>query len=316
MNRQGMAEPPGEGDLFPELLLWKPGAECALQLADQVHVWLVELDAGLATEADVETAEPGPERAILSAEEQERAARFVRARDRRRFVRCRSAVREILGSVLGQPPATVRIRAGGQGKPELDPPGFPGRPQQGQDQGGQPAIRFNISHSAELALVAVCRGRELGVDLEQVRAIVEADRIVESFFSPREQAEFTAVAEEDKALAFLRGWTRKEAILKGLGIGLAGLAAQYETGFSLTQLTPRFALAAPRPQVKEWQIWEAAPRRVRRHTGLPGAIFVRARAVTAGSSLTHRCLFRRRGRKLIDCGPMESGCRVLKELPR
>jgi 4'-phosphopantetheinyl transferase len=260
MNHKGVIERPGEGHFRPELLFWKPGAQRSIQLADEVRVWLVELDAGLTTEAAVEAAEPGPELALLSPDEQERGARFVRARDRRRFIHCRAAVREILGSILGQPPATVQFRAGGQGKPELDSAGSRGGRHEGPHQDGRPTIRFNISHSAELALVAVCRGRELGVDLERVRPIGEAERIVESYFSPREQAEFAAIGEEDKELTFLRGWTRKEAILKGLGIGLAGLAARYETGFSVTELTARFAPAAPLPQVEGWQLWEAAPR--------------------------------------------------------
>ena len=274
MNGERLTERPSEGLVRPELVLWKPGARPMVELADDVQVWLVELDAGL-TRADVDVAEPGPELALLSPDEQERAGRFVRARDRRRFVRCRAAVREILGCLLELPPGLVRFRAGGQGKPELDWPGSSGGPPEGEPREGKHAIRFNISHSAELALVGVSRGRELGIDLEQVRPIVEAGRIVESFFSPTEQAEFAAIDGQDKELAFLRAWTRKEAVLKGLGIGLAGLAARYETGFSVTALTPQFARAAPRPQVDQWQIWEAAPR----------AGFVAALACQAPSSV-------------------------------
>ncbi len=123
-----------------------------------------------------------------------------------------------------------------------------------------PALRFNVSHSADLALVAVCHGRELGVDLEEVRSISEADRIVSSFFTRSEQAEFAAYSEDVKSMAFMRGWTRKEAILKGLGSGLAGLAAHYETGFATSSLTSRFTPAVPSPRVEAWQLWEAAPR--------------------------------------------------------
>ena len=126
--------------------------------------------------------------------------------------------------------------------------------------GGRADLRFNVSHSSELALIAVSWGRELGVDLERVRPIGEADRIVASFFSPGEQIEFTAIADDVKPQAFLRGWTRKEAILKGLGIGLAGLAAHYETRFATSDLTPQFRPAVPSPRVDEWQLWEAAPR--------------------------------------------------------
>jgi 4'-phosphopantetheinyl transferase len=235
----------------PTLWEWSAGAVYSGLAEDEIRVWLVELDAGLDTEAEVDKAEPGPELALLAADEQERAARFVRARDRRRFVRCRAALREILGVLLGESPGSLRFRARGRGKPELD---------SGARGDGSPALRFNVSHSSELALIAVCRGRELGVDLESVRPIGEAERIVASFFSPSEQAEFAAIPDEAKSLAFMRGWTRKEAVLKGYGSGLAGLAARYETGFATTDLTPRFTPAVPSPRVEEWQLWEAAPR--------------------------------------------------------
>ena len=217
---------------------------------DEVRAWIVDLDAGLDPDADTETAEPGPELAILSADEQARAARFVRARERRRFVRCRAALREILGRLLDEPARSLQFRTAAVGKPELDR----------EPDDHHPALRFNVSHSAELALIAVCRGREVGVDLERVRSISEAGRIVASFFSASELAEFNAILEEDKALAFHRGWTRKEAVLKGFGMGLAGLSARHETGFGTTGLTTRFTLATPSSRVDRWMLWEAAPR--------------------------------------------------------
>jgi len=250
-----MIEPTSEIPGSPLLLQWQPGADVSGLAPDAIRVWLVELDGGLNAEDDVDPAGPGPELALLAADEQARAARFVRARDRRRFVRCRAALRQILGGLLGESPASLRFRAGGQGKPELDSAGA------GADLTANRAdLRFNVSHSAELALIAVCLGRELGVDLERVRPIGEAGRIVASFFSPAEQAEFAAIAGDARSLAFQRGWTRKEAVLKGLGIGLAGLAAHYETGFATSELTPQFLPAVPSPRVDEWQLWEAAPR--------------------------------------------------------
>ncbi len=250
-----MTEPTSEISGSPLLLDWQPGIDASGLAPDEIRVWLVELDGGLNAEDDVDSAGPGPELALLAADEQARAARFVRARDRRRFVRCRAALREILGGLLGESPGSLRFRARGQGKPELD------FTEAGADRTEDRAdLRFNVSHSSELALIAVCRGRELGVDLERVRAIGEADRIVASFFSPAEQAEFAAIAGAAKSLAFPRGWTRKEAVLKGLGIGLAGLAAHPETGFGTSDLTPRFLPAVPLPRVDQWQLWEAAPR--------------------------------------------------------
>jgi 4'-phosphopantetheinyl transferase len=218
-------------------------------------VWVVELDVGLRAGGGDDAREPLPELELLSADEQGRAARYVRACDRRRFVRCRHALREILGALVKVPTASIRFRATGQGKPELDPESALVDP-----RGLARNLHFNVSHSGGLALVGVSAGREIGVDLERVRAIEEADRIVASFFSPGELAAFGSIAADDKPMAFMRGWTRKEAILKGLGIGLAGLAARYETWFAATALEPCFNPVAPLAQVGDWELWEAAPR--------------------------------------------------------
>jgi 4'-phosphopantetheinyl transferase len=188
---------------------------------------------------------------IISGDEQARAGRFVRRRDGRRFLLCRAALRMILGQLLGLRPEDIAFQAGPGGKPELVP---------GATGAVGLALRFNVTHSDDLALIAVCRGREVGVDVERMRSISEAARIVESYFTPSEQAEFIRYAEPDRAAAFLRGWTRKEAILKAKGVGLAGLAKAYETMFGSGALTERFTPASPMARVQEWSLWEAAPR--------------------------------------------------------
>jgi 4'-phosphopantetheinyl transferase len=232
----------------PTLREWNLGAPVSGLSSDDIGVWLIELDAGLKSQAEVEGAEPGPELTSLNAAEQARAARFVRARDRRRFARCRAALREILGRLLGEPPASLQFRAVARGKPELDL------------ADGPPPLRFNVSHSANLAVIAVSRRHELGIDLEQVRPIGEAERIVASFFSEAEQAEFATIDALARPMAFVRGWTRKEAILKGLGVGIAGLAARHETGFGAGELTAQFLPAVPGSCVGQWRLWEASPR--------------------------------------------------------
>jgi 4'-phosphopantetheinyl transferase len=241
----------GDDLACPTLREWKPGSPVSVLGADEIGVWTVELDAGLESQAEIDGTEPGPELEVLDTEERARAARFVRARDRRRFARCRSALREILGGLVFEQPEALRFRAVARGKPELDFPNIDGK---------EPPVRFNVSHSSDLAVIAVCRGRELGVDLEQVRAIGEAERIVESFFSADELAEFGRIDPDKKAMAFLRGWTRKEAILKGLGVGIAGLADRHETGFGTGAVTGRFSPALPNSLVGAWQLWEASPR--------------------------------------------------------
>jgi 4'-phosphopantetheinyl transferase len=239
----------------PILSDWQPGTAAAELALHETRVWVVDLDAGLHSEDDQDVLEPVPERRFLSADEQARADRFVRPRDRRRFVRCRAALRQILGQLLAISAESVSFRAAGHGKPELDWEGMGAA-----DMAGRSALQFNVSHSAGLGLVAVGTHRALGVDVEMVRPITEAERIVASYFTPAEVAAFSSITEEAKAMAFVRGWTRKEAILKGLGIGLAGLAARYETWFGVDALTSQFVAATPQAKIGDWHLWETTPR--------------------------------------------------------
>jgi 4'-phosphopantetheinyl transferase len=212
-----------------------------------IEVWIVDLDQG-----DSEVVDPPIEAMfgeILSDDEIARARRLIRPRDRLRFGRCRAAVRTILGQLEGITPSSLKFGSGPHGKPYVE----------GETpNGGSSAIEFNVSHSGGLALIAATRGRSIGVDLEQIRAIREADRIIESFFTKVEQAQFAEIAAAERDAAFMRGWTRKEAILKGLGKGLAGGPSRYETMFGTSRLSRRFEPVSPRPIVDQWMLWEVA----------------------------------------------------------
>jgi 4'-phosphopantetheinyl transferase len=125
--------------------------------------------------------------ALLSCDERKRAARLRSQRDRRRFIAARACLRELLGRRLDIPAAALEIRRGPRGKPQLA----------GSDW------RFSVSHSDDVAIYAFARGREVGIDLEAVRAVPEASAIAGHAFAD--------------AKAFLRWWTRKEALFKALG---------------------------------------------------------------------------------------------------
>jgi len=235
--------------LAPKLFA-HPIDESPLDLdGDEVRVYVVDLEAGDAGDRFAEL----PEWEWLSAAERGRAERLVRPRDGRRFVRCRGALRVILGRLIDAPAGEVPFQTGPGGKPVL--PFAEGSPE-------QRPLHFNVSHSGELALIAVSRGRELGVDIEMTRPISQAERIVQSYFTEAEQAEFLAVAEADRPAAFIRGWTRKEAILKAQGVGLAGLATGFETRFGpgVVEAEHEFVRCAPHPTVLGWALWEVAPR--------------------------------------------------------
>ncbi len=154
---------------------------------------------------DVDEAALAAAAALLSPDEGARADRFRFARDRRRFVVARAALRRLLGAALGQAPGRVVLLAGPEGKPEL---------------AGHP-VHFNLSHSGDLAAIALCRDAELGVDIEQIRPLDDLDGLIATTCSPREAAALAALAPFRRREAFFRVWTRKEAYLKALGTGLA-----------------------------------------------------------------------------------------------
>jgi len=231
----------------PLLCDWASGMELARPQAGETCVLRVDLDP----RPECDDLERLLQWSVLSEAERDRASRFVRPRDGRRFAVCRGSLRLILGQLTNASPQAVAFRFGPGGKPELAGPWPPG---------DAPLLRFNVTHSDDLALIAVSLDRELGVDLERLRTISEAARIVESYFTAAEQAQFAALEEPVSASAFLRGWTRKEAILKAKGVGLAGLATSYETMFGTTELTDKFSPAAPLPRIGEWWLWEASPR--------------------------------------------------------
>lgn len=147
--------------------------------------------------------------ALLAPDERRRATSFVFARDRRRFIRARSRLRELLGARLGEEPESIRLGYGVRGKPALAHP----RP--------NADLRFNVSHCDDLAVYAFSIGRELGIDVEFVRAVPEADEIAERLFSRFERAAYRRLAPADRPLGFFNAWTRKEAFIKAIGDGLS-----------------------------------------------------------------------------------------------
>lgn len=166
-----------------------------------VRVWLVALDRSAAA---VERL-----RAILTADERERADRFHFHHDATRWTVARATLRSILGETLGVEPRHVRFVHGERGKPELAEP-F-----------ARSGLRFNLSHSAGLALCALTGKRRIGVDIERVRPLADLEQIADRTFSPREREAIRRLAPEFRHEAFFNCWTRKEAYIKAIGEGLA-----------------------------------------------------------------------------------------------
>jgi len=157
---------------------------------------------------DAEPAAVGEFTQCLSDGERLRASRFVFERDRQRFILGRARLRHLLASRLDVQPDAVELAYGQRGKPALS------------RQFADSDLRFNVSHSEDVAVYAFSRGREIGIDVEAVRELRDADDIAARFFSRRENEAYLALDPRDRPLGFFHCWTRKEAFIKALGDGL------------------------------------------------------------------------------------------------
>lgn len=187
--------------LRPPQWCWAPERPTASP--DHVHVWRIDLDSNL---QPIDTVE-----AVLSEDERARAARFVYPRHHRRFAICRAALRSILGRYLSTRPIDVRFATGPHGKPAL------------AAAGSSSGIRFSVSHSDRLALVAITHSREVGIDVERIRPDVQMLDIARRYFGHADAQTMASLGPEDLPAAFFRCWCSHEACVKALGVGLAGL---------------------------------------------------------------------------------------------
>lgn len=199
------------GSTEPARLWVAPDAPPALHI-DEVHVWRVWLD--------IPAGDLDRRLSTLTVDEQDRARRFHFEVDRARFVVARATLRAILGQYLAREPGAVRFRYGAHGKPALN------------DDAVADPLRFNLSHSAGVALCAVTRGREVGVDVERIDSRRADDGIVRRFLSPHESHVFFGLAPHERVDAFFRCWTRKEAYIKARGDGVALSLAEFDVSLA------------------------------------------------------------------------------------
>lgn len=161
---------------------------------DSVAVW--RLDLGAPHEPDWHLLD-GRERAAADA--------FVHAEDRARYGQVRCALRILLGDILDVAPASVPIRIGETGKPFLDGPAR--------------EVTFNLSHSRNTALIAIAHNVTVGIDVEDDDERSDFGEMIGSVFNDADAAVLQRLEPSRQRQAFLRGWTRKEAVAKALGSG-------------------------------------------------------------------------------------------------
>jgi 4'-phosphopantetheinyl transferase len=180
---------------------WMEGPRNPVLGPDDVHVWRMSLEAPQGRLSSLAR--------VLSREERERADRLVAEVDRARFIAGHARLRAILARYLDIVPSAIRFETTSFGKPRL----------LANDSAGE--IRFNFSHSDELALCAVTRAREVGVDVERMEPSESLAEIAGRYFSPREVAALASLPPEQQCDAFYMCWSRKEAYVKARGRGLS-----------------------------------------------------------------------------------------------
>jgi len=205
---------------------------------DEVQLWRVDLN-------QVAPAEPRW-RQLLSPDEAVRADRFHFERDRRNYTATRALLRVLLGKYVNSAPERVPFVYGERGKPALD------------SNRTETHLYFNVSHSGMKALLAFAHGREVGVDVEQIRNNLDHQGLARRFFSPAEQQALAALPRSEQCAGFFRCWTRKEAYIKAQGTGFS-LPLD---GFDVSLLPgEQNALLATRPDAggaSRWCLFEVA----------------------------------------------------------
>ena len=179
-------------------MTWTPAAPPLPLGGGQVHVWRARLG--------VEDDRLRVCHALLSQEESQRAARYAFDEPRRRFVVARGTLRAILAAYVGAAASDLVFAYGEHGKPRLTTP--------------DTDTTFNLSHSGDRVLLAIARGRDVGVDVERTQRNVNWEAVSRRFFEGGEQTALFELPEEERRAAFFRCWTRKEAFMKATGRGV------------------------------------------------------------------------------------------------
>jgi 4'-phosphopantetheinyl transferase len=218
-----------------------------LQLApDEVHVWRARLDLVAYEEGRLEP--------LLSADELRRLRSIRSERGRRQYAVCRALLRTLAARYVGTSAASIRFRHGPNGKPQLA--GF----------AALEDVRFNLSHSGEVALLVFARGREVGVDVERARPRRRPRRLAARLLSPSEAA--TPGKLGDRRVDLYSLWTAKEACLKATGEGLWASPRSVQVAIGPDGI----GSAGEDPRARRWALRELTPA-----SGYAGALAVEGR---------------------------------------
>lgn len=210
--------------------------------ADEIHLWLASYE-----EIADERLHAGY-RELLNAEERAQEPRFYFARDRRRYLVTRALVRTVLSRYVPVHPAEWMFATNAYGRPEA-----------ANAAAREMGLSFNISHTHSLIVLALTTGREIGVDVENIRAREVSIGVADRYFAPQEVSVLNAAPAHEQQYRFFEYWTFKESYIKARGMGLSLPLDK----FSFHYPDPRAVEIAIDPELADdaarWQFWQFRP---------------------------------------------------------
>ncbi len=215
-------------------LLWRTSPAHLVLPAGETHVFSFALDLPASQVAGLAR--------ILSHDEVARAERFKLARDRLRYISGRAQLRMILGRYVDGEAARLEFRYGSHGKPALQ-----------RGSGGE-RVRFNMSRSHGLGILAIQLDEDIGIDVERVRLLPDALRIAKRLFAAEEHRALRSLPASELGAAFFRYWTRKEAVVKSIGLGLSYPVNAFTLSFKPGASPERIVAKSKEGNARRWLI--------------------------------------------------------------
>ncbi len=203
---------------------------------NEIHVWEINLGYNLNKVKNYIS--------ILSDEEKKKASAFRFSDDRARYIISHAVLRLLLSEYLGEKPEEIVFYTDNRGKPYI------------LLDSKCPDIFFNLSHSHEIALIAIYRGQEIGVDIEYISRTINSDGIARRFFTINENKKLNSLSGKLRKEAFFRCWTRKEAFLKAKGLGLSGSLKSFEVSILPDEKPEIISIDGLPSEKNEWSLFD------------------------------------------------------------
>lgn len=219
-------------------VLWQHTKKNPDLIPNEIHIWAADLR--------LSAEQLSLYRETLSTEELTRADRFKFEIHRNRFIAAKGILRDLLSNYLNIPAKGIQFILGAHGKPYLA-------------KEISPHLFFNSSDSHDLALYAFTLNNEVGIDVEFMRDNIDPIAIAERFFSPHEKQKLAQLPQEQKKLGFFNCWTRKEAVIKALGLGLSFHLDKFDVSLTPGEEAKLIRIEDAEETVVGWNLYHLEP---------------------------------------------------------